>query len=110
METIYDLHNGVVDDPHRHNFYTILLVEKAKGQHIIDFNAFNLGSQQVFFISPGQVHQVIEETKSIGHVLTFNTEFLVANNIALEFIDNLNLFYTYGYSPPLESQRTSLRN
>lgn len=101
MEDIYTIRDGEVDVPHRHNYYTVLIVNKAKGLHKIDFNAYELSSKQVFFVAPGQVHQVIEEEKSYGFAMTFSTQFLTENSIPLSFIDSLNLFQNYGQSPPL---------
>ncbi len=101
MEDIYDKRKGQKDQPHRHDFYTILLIKSAKGKHIIDFNTYTLESQTITFISPGQVHQVIEDGRSEGYSLVFSTEFLAQNNIPLEFIEDLNLFECYGESPPL---------
>lgn len=102
MEDIYTKRDGKVDEPHRHNYYTVLIINTAKGLHKIDFNDYELGNQQVFFVAPGQVHQVIESEKSFGYAMTFSNLFLVENNIPLSFIDSLNLFQNYGQSPPLE--------
>lgn len=101
MEDIYDKRNGEVDEPHRHNYYTVLLVLEARGSHNIDFNRYDLADRQIYFVSPGQVHQVIEEKRSIGFVMTFSTDFLVRNAIPLSFISDLNLFQNYGHTPPL---------
>jgi len=101
MEDIYVKRDGKVDEPHRHNYYTVLVIDHAKGQHKIDFNSYDLGSHQVFFVAPGQVHQVIEDEKSFGFAMTFSNLFLVENSIPLSFIDSLNLFQNYGQSPPL---------
>ena len=72
MEDIYTKRAGRVDEPHRHDFYTVMIVEKAFGEHKLDFNSYELGASQVFFVSPGQVHQVIENEKSKGFVITFS--------------------------------------
>ncbi|RYM33302.1 AraC family transcriptional regulator [Brumimicrobium glaciale] len=101
MEDIYVKRNGKVDEPHRHNYYTVLIVNQSEGQHRIDFNSYALANQQVFFVAPGQVHQVIEDKKSVGFAMTFSNLFLVENSIPLSFIDSLNLFQNYGQSPPL---------
>ena len=52
-------------------------------------------------MSPGQVHQVIENEKPFGYVMTFSTDFLLKNSISLDFISDLNLFRNYGQTPPL---------
>ncbi len=101
MGDIYEKNLGNPDKPHRHNYYTILLVLKAAGTHNIDFREYPLTDNEVFFISPGQVHQVLEKSKSIGFSMVFSQEFLVKNNIPIGFIEDLNLFQDYGYSPAL---------
>lgn len=106
MEDIYAERNGVTDEPHRHDYYTVLLIKKASGRHIIDFNAYPFADHQVFFVSPGQIHQVIEEKQSIGYVILFSPEFLEENNIPCYFIDDLNLFNDHGHSPPLSVNET----
>lgn len=101
MEEIYTKRNGRVDEPHRHNYYTVLIVNKAKGQHKIDFNSYELSNKQIYFVAPGQVHQVIEEEQSFGFAMTFSNQFLIENSIRLSFIESLNLFQNYGQNPPL---------
>lgn len=101
MEDVHEKLNGKTDDPHRHNFFTILLIKHARGKHKIDFNSYELGPNTIFFLSPGQVHQVIEEEKSFGYSIVFSHQFLAQNNIPISFIDNLNLFNDFGETPPI---------
>jgi len=101
MEDIYTMRKGKIDEPHRHNFYTVLIINKATGVHKIDFNSYKLKNKQLYFVAPGQVHQLEEKEKSIGYSITFSTEFLVENSIQLSFIESLSLFNSYGQSPPL---------
>lgn len=101
MEDIYENRNGKVDEPHRHDYYTVLIINRSRGEHIIDFNIYELSNQQIFFVAPGQVHQVVETEKTFGFAMTFSNQFLVENSIPLSFIDSLNLFHNYGQSPPL---------
>ncbi len=108
MKTSYGKRKDKKNAPHRHNYFTVLLVKKAKGQHFIDFNEYQLADNQVFFVSPGQVHQVIEKEKSFGYVLTFTAQFLLSNNIPLSFIEDLNLFNDYGDSPPIKLSKNQL--
>lgn len=101
MSTVYHKRNGKVDDLHRHDFYTIIVVKSAEGKHIIDFNTYALGQRQIFFLAPGQVHQLMEHQPSEGYALTFSTAFLIENAIAVAFVESLNLFNNYGHSPAL---------
>lgn len=102
MEDIYTTTGGAVDEAHRHDYYIVMVVLHARGKHHIDFNEFELAGQQVYFISPGQVHQVVEEEASKGYAITFSRQFMVENGIDYCFIEDLYLFHDYGYSPPLE--------
>lgn len=102
MEDVYDITQGRPDVAHRHDYYIVLLVKQASGKHIIDFNEFELSKNQMYFLSPGQVHQIIENEKSYGHILTFSSQFLIENGIEKCFIDDLYIFNDYGMNPPLQ--------
>lgn len=102
MEAIYEKRHGKTDSPHRHDFYTILLLKQGKGLHYIDFSSYPLGTNQVYFISPGQVHQLVESEKSFGYSMVFSEQFLAFGNISPNFILDINLFHDFGNSPPLE--------
>lgn len=108
MEELYQKSKGRKNAPHRHEFYTVLLVKTARGQHVIDFTSYPLNDQQVYFISPYQVHQLIEDTPSFGYSIAFSPSFLTHNNISLQFIDNLNLFHGAGDTPPLMPNREEI--
>ncbi len=101
MEDIYSERSGKTDDPHRHEYYTVLLIKRASGEHIIDFNRYPLAPNQIYFVNPGQVHQVVEYEQSFGYCIIFSTQFLIMNNISLCFVQDLNLFNDYGHAPPL---------
>jgi AraC-like DNA-binding protein len=101
MEDIWDATGGRPDTPHRHNYYTIVFPLKAKGEHVVDFASYPLIDREIFFVSPGQVHQVIETEKSVGYALTFSQNFMMENAIEQCFIDDLSLFKYAGEAPPL---------
>ncbi len=101
MEDIYDQAQGETDVPHRHDYYTVLLVAKAEGKHIIDYQTYAFNESEVHFVSPGQVHQVAIQARPKGWAFTFSRDFLAENNIPESFISNINLFKPFGNSPPL---------
>ncbi len=105
MGTIYDRAGGKTDVPHRHEYYTVLFVEKANGKHIVDYKAFPFEELEVHFVSPGQVHQVALSERPNGWVFTFSKDFLVENNIPEGFISNINLFKPFGDTPALKVDR-----
>ncbi|MEO1450924.1 MAG: helix-turn-helix transcriptional regulator [Bacteroidota bacterium] len=102
MEEIYDSAKGKTDVPHRHDYYTVLMVLKGEGEHWVDYKPFQITADQVHFVSPGQVHQVALSSRPEGWVITFSPDFLQLNNIPEQFISNINLFRTFGDTPPLE--------
>ncbi|QSE96456.1 AraC family transcriptional regulator [Fulvivirga lutea] len=102
MEDHYDDVNGTTDDPHRHDFYAIIWIKKGKGFHLVDFNKYDLEDNQIYFLSPGQIHQISTTEKPYGWVLSFSADFLLINNIPTSFIKNINLFKPYNESPPLK--------
>jgi AraC-like DNA-binding protein len=101
MEEIEREQGGFVDDPHRHNFYSIIWSFKATGRHIIDFHEYAIEPGSVFFVSPWQVHQVITNPGATGLLILFTPEFLQQNSIREDFISNLRLFRDSDETPPL---------
>ena len=66
-----DLFHGL----HRHNFFFILAIRKGSGRHEIDFTPYKVIENSVFFLRPGQVHQLELKAGSIGYLLEFDNEF-----------------------------------
>lgn len=62
-------------DLHRHNFFFILAVNDGSGTHDIDFISYPVQSNSVFFIKPGQVHQLELKAGCTGYLMEFNSEF-----------------------------------
>ncbi|WP_461533372.1 AraC family transcriptional regulator [Sinomicrobium sp.] len=98
---IYEKQDEKHSTAHRHDYYVVLLLLKGKGEHVIDFNRYPLSGRQVYFISPGQVHQIKDEEKPEGYMLSFSSRFMEENQIESCFIEDINLFNDYGESPPL---------
>jgi YesN/AraC family two-component response regulator len=92
MEEIDEQLGGISDQPHRHNYYTVIWPFTATGKHIIDFKEYPIQPHHIFFVNPDQVHQIITDPKPTGYVLLFTPEFLEKNSIRSDFIANLKLF------------------
>ncbi len=108
-QDIYDERGGAADSPHRHDYYTVLLTDKSRGVHMIDFKEYELGDHQVWFVSPGQVHQIKEVDRPTGYVMTFTPAFLGLYGIQQQFIDEINLFRAFGDTPPLEVDNATFK-
>lgn len=60
---------------HRHDFYYILVLNKGAGHHEIDFTSYKIGDHSIFFMRPGQVHQLTLKAGSKGFLMEFNAGF-----------------------------------
>lgn len=92
---------GKQDIPHRHNYYTVLFIANGKGKHWIDYTEFDIENKSLFFVSPGQVHQVVAEPGIQGYVLLFTKEFLLQHQISESLITDIGLFSDIYNVPPI---------
>lgn len=75
--------------PHRHDFYTLLLVTEETGGHDIDYQTYKIQPWRLFFISPGQIHawrEINSNTK--GYIVFFTADFFELryhNHVLAEF-------------------------
>jgi AraC family transcriptional activator of pobA len=60
---------------HRHDFFFILVLQKGHGTHEIDFKEYQVLNNSVFFLRPGQVHQLELNADCTGYLMEFNNEF-----------------------------------
>lgn len=67
--------NGLVQDLHRHDFFFLLALQKGNGSHEIDFTNYKVVDNSVFFLRPGQVHQLALQKGCTGYLLEFNNGF-----------------------------------
>lgn len=62
--------------PHKHDFYHVLVIEKGRGWHEIDFVRHVVQKNQVFFMKPDQAHSWSLDDRTKGYVLEFETSAL----------------------------------
>jgi AraC family transcriptional regulator, transcriptional activator of pobA len=60
---------------HRHDFFFIIALQKGEGTHEIDFITYKVFDNSIFFMRPGQVHQLQLKADSTGYIIEFNTRF-----------------------------------
>lgn len=65
----------MVQDLHRHDFFFILSLAKAKGLHEIDFIPYNVDDRSIFILRPGQVHKLTLLAGSEGYLLEVSKSF-----------------------------------
>lgn len=66
-----------VEYPHRHDFfYEVLYIKKGSGKYVIDFQEYEIKPETLFFVSPGQVHEIHYSEDIYGYIFLFNEDFL----------------------------------
>jgi AraC family transcriptional regulator, transcriptional activator of pobA len=108
MEDQYMKASGRKPVPHRHDYYNIYFVEKGSGFHVIDFKTYTVTDLQIYFVLPGQMHQLVFESPPEGRIVSFTEEFLLSNAIPEFLINDIYLFDEYGQSPPLPIHQDSV--
>jgi AraC family transcriptional activator of pobA len=104
IQTIESLHgemDNTTDEPHRHNYFTVIWPFSGSGKHMIDFREYAIQPNHIFFVSPEQVHLINIETPVTGYLMRFTCEFLETYSIRKDFISNLRLFKSCDDAPPL---------
>jgi AraC-like DNA-binding protein len=77
IRDVRDLLKGkdMTQELHRHDFFYVLALKKGAGHHAIDFVPYKISDNTVFFLRPGQVHQLTLKAASTGYLMAFNSNF-----------------------------------
>ncbi|TDS64251.1 helix-turn-helix domain-containing protein [Myroides indicus] len=46
-----------IDKPHKHDFFIIILFDRASGTHSIDSKDYTIGNREIHVLFPGQIHK-----------------------------------------------------
>ena len=89
--------------PHRHDdFYEILFITKGTGKYIIDLQEYEIKPNSIFFLSPGQIHEIIFSEDINGYIFLFTSSFYLSNKTDPYKLFEFPFFYSLKYdSPPL---------
>ena len=76
IRNIQDLLSGkdLIQDLHRHDFFHILVLQKGSGFHSIDFKNYDIKDAVVFFVRPGQAHQLQLHAESSGYMIRLSAD------------------------------------
>jgi len=87
---------------HRHSFFYVLVLEKGRGDHSIDFVPYTVKDYSIFFMRPGQVHRLLLKKGSTGFLMEFTNDFCASlgktANQVLRKVSHKN-FCTPGAAP-----------
>ncbi len=71
--------------PHKHDFFMLLVVARGSGNHTIDFTPYPVKSGSVFFLAPGQPHDWELSPGTKGFQLMFGSDFLTGDTLQWPF-------------------------
>lgn len=91
-------HHHIVSEPHKHDFYLIVLFTKGSGTHEIDFNTYVIKPGTVFLMRPGQMHHWILSKDIDGYVF-FHTGNFYDKGFTLSSILDYP-FFSSTHNPP----------
>ncbi|MBC7390154.1 MAG: helix-turn-helix domain-containing protein [Opitutaceae bacterium] len=101
VEIFDNTRNFKVTYPHRHDdFYEILYITNGTGYYTIDLYPFEIFPGAVFFLSPGQVHELVLSDDIKGYIFLFSSTFYHFNKSNPFKIFELPFFYTISPNSP----------
>ncbi|SFO83109.1 AraC-type DNA-binding protein [Chitinophaga sp. YR627] len=84
--------------PHKQNYIEIIWITKGSGTLVLDLEIFNLESNSIFCITPGQLHQLREDESTEGFILSFTEAFLHMGEQEFDLMYNSGLFQAFSRS------------
>jgi AraC family transcriptional regulator, transcriptional activator of pobA len=108
----FDIHrNFKVTYPHRHDdFYEILFLTQGEGVHTIDFQHYAIKPYTIFFLSPGQIHELALSDDVQGFIFLFTSSFYHFNKTDPYKLFELPFFYNLAKeTPPLYLEKPQER-
>lgn len=92
LNTYIKKNQGNTARPHIHSFYQIIWFQQGKGTHFVDFKAYDVFDNAIFFIAKNQVHYFDDHTGYEGFLIHFNEAFLVQDESKADFFLKCSLF------------------
>lgn len=109
QETVYHVEifnkdrNFNVSYPHRHDdFYELLFITEGTGTYTIDLQEYAIKPNTIFFLSPGQIHEIEFSEDIQGFIFLFSSTFYLSNKTDPYKLFEFPFFYSLQYNnPPL---------
>ena len=83
-------------EPTRTDFYSIMWVTGGAGQRYIDFRAYPVQVNTLYFITPGQVHSWTIQEPLTGYALLFTQDFLLFEK---DYLHRFDFFHRIDQAP-----------
>jgi AraC-like DNA-binding protein len=89
----------VLQFPHRHAFFQMVLFTQGGGRHSIDFNTFAIQPNQLYGMTPGQIHTWQFDPETDGYIINFNEPFFTSICHNPNFVYEFPIFSTLKGEP-----------
>ena len=86
--------------PHVHSFYEVLWFKEGEGQHTVDFLDYEVRSNTIFFLAPGQIHH-FDHNSYKGVSLKICSGFMTGDECGSGSFLKYNVFYNFESTPCL---------
>jgi len=84
--------------PHVHSFYQIIWFTSGEGKHFVDFKAYEISRNTIFFIPKGQIHH-FDNNKYEGYIIHFNETFITDHEDYINIFLKHNIFDSFEKEP-----------
>lgn len=77
---------------HHENYYQIIWFKNGKGRYFVDYKAYDVIANTLFFVTKEQIHYFDKKNNYSGVLIQFNEQFLIENNNDTDFLLKYDLF------------------
>jgi AraC-like DNA-binding protein len=95
------------NEPHRHGYYEFFYFKEGGGNHVVDFEKFEIESHSIHIVAPGQLHQVNRALDSSGFVYLFELDAIQAGEEINSFLFEHGCYDVKDQSPIYPLPNTS---
>lgn len=92
----------LAEKPHRLSFYQLMFITDGKGEHLIDFESYELCAGDIYFLAPGQVHRWKVNASIKGYFINFNECFFASFLSKSDYLNEFSFFMANGYHSRLK--------
>ncbi len=102
--------NPSPDTPHRLSFNMLILIDRGKGRHLIDFDRVNFSAGSILFLQKGQVQAFDFSNQPDGIAILYTESFLDALTANVRIPFQLNASLSKDFRPLLSLSSTLKRS
>jgi len=91
-----------ITQPHKIDFFNLLILTEGEGKHTIDFIDYDLKKGILVTVRKDQIHSFFRSTSAKGYMLIFTEDFLASHFSRTQVLKSFQLFNELLSSPKIE--------